>query len=174
MGTKASDKSGVMEKYDVYGKECALMDAMIDAVDYDKSGFKSMMDAEKLATGNGVNFTAISDYNKGVYCTDAIAMIKLRNTKCAKSATTFKTWECLQFDNIRKARMVKAKDVAASGSESWLRLAKDTPASGSGQTAVAAVTKKATALAALNLDQTTLEGALRAIATEETNSASED
>lgn len=179
------DRTGVKEQIVDYGLECALKDAMVEDVKHDGDAFRLMMTAETGATGNGVDFANLTAFNKKTYCTDVIAMIKDRNTKCAKTAATFSTWECKEFDNIRKARMVKAKKVAST---SWLELAKDVAAvaavaevrdSGgnittAAVTAVAAVTKKATALSAMNLDKTTLEGALRAIATEKANSKSED
>lgn len=173
------DRTGVKEQIADYGLECALKDAMVEDVKHDGDAFRLMMTAETGTTGNGVDFANLTAFNKKTYCTDVIAMIKDRNTKCAKTAATFSTWECKEFDNIRKARMVKAKKVAST---SWLELGKDVVGvaevrdSNNNITtaAVTAVTKKATALSAMNLDKTTLEGALRAIATEEANSKSED
>lgn len=182
-----TDRTGVREQIVDYGLECALKDAMVEDVKHDGDAFRLMMTAETGATGNGVDFANLTSFNKKTYCTDVIAMVKDRNTKCAKTAATFSTWECKEFDNIRKARMVKAKKVATT---SWLELGKDVvgvaaaaavvadPANNivakPAVVAVTAVTAKATALSAMNLDKTTLEGALRAIATEEANSKSED
>lgn len=182
-----TDRTGVREQIVDYGLECALKDAMVEDVKHDGDAFRLMMTAETGTTGNGVDFANLTSFNKKTYCTDVIAMVKDRNTKCAKTAATFSTWECKEFDNIRKARMVKAKKVATT---SWLELGKDVvgvaaaaavvadPANNivakPAVVAVTAVTAKATALSAMNLDKTTLEGALRAIATEEANSKSED
>lgn len=117
------DNTGVKEQIVDYGLECALKDAMVEDVKHDGDNFRTMLTAETGATGNGVDFANLTAFNKKTYCTDVIAMIKDRNTKCAKTAATFSTWECKEFDNIRKARMVKAKKVALT---SWLELAKDT------------------------------------------------
>lgn len=118
-----TDRTGVREQIVDYGLECALKDAMVEDVKHDGDAFRLMMTAETGTTGNGVDFANLTSFNKKTYCTDVIAMVKDRNTKCAKTAATFSTWECKEFDNIRKARMVKAKKVALT---SWLELAKDT------------------------------------------------